>query len=217
MARGWIEELLTGPSYHFTYPGFDWVAPLGTRPMYAVFCVMGASALAVAFGWRTRTMAAVYFLTFTYVELIDKATYLNHYYLVSLLAFLLVLFPCDAALSVTAGRHGTRGGRVPLLHYWIFRVQIGLVYLFAGLAKLNGDWLLRAEPLAIWLPPRADVFPLLAEPWVAYVMSWCGMLFDLSARFCCASNRLASWRTRRSWPSMSSPGSCFPSACSLGS
>lgn len=188
VACGWVEELLTGPSYHFTYAGFDWITPLGTPAMYGVFGIMALSALSIALGLRTRSAAAVFFLTFTYVELIDKTTYLNHYYLVSLLAFLLVIFPCDQAFALS--RKGPEE-QLPLLHYFLFRFQIGLVYFFAGLAKLNADWLFRAEPLAIWLPPRADVFPLLGEPWVPFVMSWCGALFDLSVPF------LLAWKATR--------------------
>ena len=41
-----------------------------------------------------------------------------------------------------------------------------MVYVFAGLAKLNADWLLDAQPLRIWLAARSDlpiVGPLLAQ------------------------------------------------------
>ena len=34
-------------------------------------------------------------------------------------------------------------------------MQVGLVYGFAGLAKLRGDWLLRAQPLRTWLAAHA--------------------------------------------------------------
>ena len=40
---------------------------------------------------------------------------------------------------------------------WLFRFQVGVVYAFAGLAKLQPDWLVRALPLELWLPARADV------------------------------------------------------------
>jgi hypothetical protein len=62
------------------------------------------------------------------------------------------------------------------------RLQVGVVYFFAGLAKLNADWLFRAEPLRIWLAARADmplIGGLLAQAWVAYLASYLGALFDL--------------------------------------
>jgi hypothetical protein len=65
---------------------------------------------------------------------------------------------------------------------WLLRFQIAVVYVFAGLAKLNADWIFRAEPLRTWLAARADVpllGPWLAEPWMAFAMSWAGAAYDL--------------------------------------
>jgi vitamin K-dependent gamma-carboxylase len=187
VARGWVYELYQAPTYHFTYLGFDWVKPWPGGWMYVHFALMGLSALGIALGAFTRVSAALFFLTFTYAELIDKATYLNHYYLVSLLALLLCFVPSNRRYSVDAWRLRRRGkampGDVGLWAYWLLRAQVGLVYGFAGLAKLNPDWLLRAEPLRTWLPGHADVpwlGSLLAEPGLAYVMSWAGAAFDLS-------------------------------------
>ena len=65
----------------------------------------------------------------------------------------------------------------------IFRVQLSIVYFFAGLAKVNLDWLFRAQPLATWLPGRYDL-PIIGD-WlhlkeVAYLFSWAGCLYDLT-------------------------------------
>jgi hypothetical protein len=71
---------------------------------------------------------------------------------------------------------------VPAWTVMAVRFQLGLVYFFAGTAKLNADWLLRAEPLKIWLAARTDVpifGGLLSETWFAYVASYAGALFDL--------------------------------------
>jgi hypothetical protein len=57
------------------------------------------------------------------------------------------------------------------------------VYVFAGIAKLNPDWLLDAQPLRIWLAARTDrpiVGAWLDEPAVAHLFSWAGALFDLT-------------------------------------
>ena len=39
----------------------------------------------------TRFFAAGFFALFSYVELIEKSCYLNHYYFVSIVSFLLIL------------------------------------------------------------------------------------------------------------------------------
>lgn len=187
MANGWVGELLVAPPYHFTYWGFDWVKPFSHGGMLLFFAVMGLAALSLAVGLFTRLSAAVFCALFTYAELIDKATYLNHYYLASLLALLLVFLPSDALWSIDAWRRARAGravkGSVPALAYFVLRAQMAAVYSYAGFAKLDGDWLLRAEPIRTWLPARVEselLLGLAREPFVAYAMSWAGAAFDLS-------------------------------------
>jgi len=64
---------------------------------------------------------------------------------------------------------------------WLLRLQVGVVYTFAGLAKLSSDWLLHHQPLRIWLGSHTDM-PILGvvfrQLWAAPVMSWAGFLFD---------------------------------------
>ena len=53
----------------------------------------------------------------------------------------------------------------------ILRAQMIVLYFFAGLAKLNPDWLLNAQPLAIWLSAKTNtplIGNLLDETWVHY-------------------------------------------------
>jgi hypothetical protein len=185
--NGWAYELLVAPPYHFTYWGFDWVKPLSHGGMLLFFALMGLASLSLAAGFFTRVSAAIFGATFTYAELIDKATYLNHYYLASLLALLFVFVPSETMWSIDAWRR-RRSGRaasasVPALSYFVLRAQMAAVYVFAGLAKLDSDWLLRAEPIRTWLPARVEselLIGLAREPFVAYAMSWAGAVFDLS-------------------------------------
>jgi vitamin K-dependent gamma-carboxylase len=185
-AYGWIDELYVQPSFHFTYFGFGWVRPWPGLGMYVHFAVMALAALCLCVGVASRLSALIFFLTFTYAELIEKASYLNHYYFVSLVSLLLATMPCGAAFSVDAIWRHRRG--LPRLDarawcYGVLRAQVGLLYFFAGLAKLNGDWLLAAEPLGTWLALHAET-PLIG-PWLAsragaYVASYAGAAFDLS-------------------------------------
>jgi hypothetical protein len=182
VTKGWVDELLLSPPYHFTYLGFDWVTPLPRAWMYGHFVVLGALALSIAVGFATRPAAFAFAALFTYAELIDKATYLNHYYFVSLVALLLAFVPAGAVWSLDA-RRTRQSPRVPAGSYLLLRAQVAVVYLYAGLAKLDHDWLFRAEPLRTWLRGRAElpvVGGLLAEPATAFVMSWAGAAFDLS-------------------------------------
>src|SRR5688572_11019724 len=64
VAKGWVDELLLSPSYHFTYLGFDWVEPLPRAWMYGHFAVLGALALSIAAGFATRFAAFAFALLF---------------------------------------------------------------------------------------------------------------------------------------------------------
>ncbi|MEL6305381.1 MAG: HTTM domain-containing protein [Bacteroidota bacterium] len=66
------------------------------------------------------------------------------------------------------------------------KLLLGMVYVYAGLAKLNSDWLLRAMPLKIWLPPKYDlplIGSVMGENWAHYAFSWSGALYDLTIPF----------------------------------
>jgi vitamin K-dependent gamma-carboxylase len=171
LARGWVEELYLAPATHLTYPGFGWVRPLPAPLMYAVVVGVAVAAVALAMGVRTRLCAAALTVGFAYCELIDAALYLNHYWFITLGALLLVVLPT------------AREGEVPVVTVWALRAQLAVVYVVAGLAKLNADWLIRAEPLATWLPARTDrpvIGRFLDEPFVAVMASWAGTVFDLT-------------------------------------
>jgi hypothetical protein len=71
---------------------------------------------------------------------------------------------------------------IPAWPIWLLRAQIGIVYFYAAIAKINADWLLHAEPLKMWLSARTD-FPIIGqffdEAWMAYLLSYGGFLLDL--------------------------------------
>ena len=183
-AFGWIDELYVQPSHHFSYPGFGWVRPWPAWGMYLHFAALGALSVAIAVGYRYRLAAALYFIGFAYVELIDRTTYLNHHYWIVLAALLIVFLPLNRLGSVDARRDPTlSSATVPAWTIWALRAQVGVVYVFAGVAKLNPDWLFDAQPIRIWLYQHGDmpIFgPILGEPWAAYFVSWAGAAFDLT-------------------------------------
>jgi len=187
MYMGWIEDAYTHPTFHFTYHFFDWVTPFSTNTMYAIVTLCGLSALCIGIGFLYRISTLLFFISFTYLELIEKSWYLNHYYFVSLVAFLLLLVPANRYFAVdTKLFQKIKTHTVPAWTLLIFKLQLSVVYFYGGIAKLKSDWLLDAQPLTIWLKARTDL-PLLG--WLfeydltAYVFSWSGMLYDISIPF----------------------------------
>jgi len=183
-AHGWISEYFLEPRHFFTYFGFEWVRPWPGIGMYLHFAAMGALALCITVGLFYRASVVGFGALFAYAHLIDKTNYLNHYYLVVCLCFLMAFLPLHRYASLDARRRpALRSATVPAWVVWALRAQIGLVYVFGGIAKLKPDWLLGAQPMQIWLAQSTDVpllGPLFAERWMAYAMSWAGAAYDLS-------------------------------------
>ena len=187
MAHGWVTDFYISPRFHFPFYGFEWVKPLPLAGMYAVYVVMTASALMICAGLFYRTGAILFCLCFVYTTLLDKTYYLNHYYLVSLLSLLLILVPANRFFSLDVLRNpALQKMRVPAWTINIFKCQLAIVYVYAGLSKLNTDWLINAMPLKIWLPAKQSLPVIgkwLALPGTAVLFSYGGMLFDLSIVF----------------------------------
>jgi hypothetical protein len=184
--NGWIETLYLQPKFHFSYYGFEWVKPIGNYT-YLIFAVCGLSAFLVAIGLKYRLAVITFFLSFTYIELMDKTTYLNHYYFISILSFLMIFLPANAYFSVDNLLKRKTYTSIPKWTIDSIKLLIGIVYIYAGLAKLNSDWLFKAMPLKIWLPSKYDL-PFLGnsfmqQEWFHYAMSWSGMVYDLCIPF----------------------------------
>lgn len=191
------KEYFNPDKFQFKYFGFEWVRPLQEPGLSVVFLSTMAAALLVTLGRWYRVAAVVFATGFTYVFLLEKALYLNHGYLFCWLSWLMVLLPAHRQWSLDVLKNpALRSDQVARWALWILPFLMGIVYFFGGVAKLNADWLLRAEPMKMWLSNRADM-PLLGKLWAlegtAYLMAWGGMLLDLSAPF------LLCFRQTRPW------------------
>jgi hypothetical protein len=186
-SKGWIDSLFIQPDHFFHYYGFGWVKPFGEFGMYVVFALLLISSLCIALGMFYRIATVVYFVLFTYVELIDVTNYLNHYYFISLVAFLMCFLPAHRCLSFDVWRKPSLyRDAIPSWPIVIIKFQLGIVYFFAGIAKLNQEWLFDAMPMSIWLQAEAH-WPVIGnfftEKWLAYSFSWLGCIFDLTVVF----------------------------------
>ncbi len=184
--KGWIETIYIQPKFHFSYFGFEWVKSLGNFT-YILFFVCGLAAIFVALGFKYRIAIITFFLSFTYIELMDKTIYLNHYYFISMMSFLMIFLPLNASFSIDSYLNKKSYKLVPNWTIDSIKIMLTIVYLYAGLAKINSDWLLKAMPLKIWLPSKYDL-PFLGENlmqqnWFHYAMSWSGMFYDLLIPF----------------------------------
>ena len=100
--HGWIGRYFTGKEFYFTYWPFDFVQPWPGDGMFIHFGLMAVFAACIVLGLFYRVSATAFFLMFTYVFLLEQARYLNHYYLVCLIAFVMIFMPANRHFSLDA-------------------------------------------------------------------------------------------------------------------
>ena len=191
--KGWVNDLYEVPTYFFTYYGFDWVSPLSPPFIYVLFLLLLIACIFIIFGLFYRANTVLFFIIFTYIELIDKTNYLNHYYFISLISLLLILIPANSYFSLDTYFGICK--RKETINAWqinIIKLQIGLVYFFAGISKLNYHWLIEAQPLINWLKHQSD-FPIIGKlflyDFTAYLFSWVSAIFDIFIFFLLINKR----------------------------
>lgn len=182
-ATGKIATDFATPGFHYTWDGFEWVKPLPVGGMKVVFIVMGVAAVGITIGFQYRLSALVCCGLFTYQFLIDKAYYLNHYYLTCLLTLLLVFIPAHRSLSLDALTHPSiRSNVAPRWALWLIRFQIAIPYVYGGIAKFDPDWI-RGRPAALFLLRRQDhlgfLAPYASDQWFVWLIAYGGLVFDL--------------------------------------
>jgi vitamin K-dependent gamma-carboxylase len=174
--------LLLHANVLFTYWPFTFVKLMPSPLMYGVEIMLVVAGVFMALGFYYRLSAIAVFVGSTYLFLLDSGRYLNHIYLVCLLAFLMIFLPANRRWSLDARFDpNIRRDEVPAWTLWLLRFQIAVPYFFGGLAKLNGDWF-RGQPLHSMLLVHRD-FPLLGHyfnnRWFFDFLNWGSLLLDL--------------------------------------
>jgi vitamin K-dependent gamma-carboxylase len=181
IATGWVKRTLIDPSFTFPFFGLDVLQPLPGNGMYIYFSCMAVLGLLVMVGLYYRASIIAFTVMWTSVYLMQKSSYNNHYYLLVLLCFLMCLVPAHASHSIDAHRKQKQVHECPAWCIWIFIAQIGIVYTFAAIAKLHGDWLSGLATKAI-LESRSNT-PVLGllfgERWFQLFVAYAAIAFDL--------------------------------------
>ena len=171
------------PVYYFTYPLFDLLGlkPLSKHFLWLIFYALQISAVGIMLGLFTRLCFIVFTSAFGYFFFMESSPYTNHYYLIFLLSFLMCFGHSGSIFSLDSLiKKNTRREQVGYWELFLLRLQICVVFVFGGLAKVNADWLIQAAPLYLNLIKHFSFlgYPL-QEKWMAVVLSWGGMLSDL--------------------------------------
>jgi vitamin K-dependent gamma-carboxylase len=199
-----LDNYYVGPDIKFNLPydGFGWLPVLPANAMYALVGLMGLAAMTMALGLFYRASAVIVFIAWGYLYALEatRTYWMSHYYLVLLITFLLIWMPAAQRYSIDALRARRRKpeSSIPFWPVLLLRGQLLIAYFYAGVAKLNADWLLDAQPVRYYLSQPHVIAPyewflshaqleamkaFLASPGLAYFISWSGAIFDLAVGF----------------------------------
>ncbi|MEQ9466261.1 MAG: HTTM domain-containing protein [Ekhidna sp.] len=178
---GWVHETFVEPKFTFTIIGFEWLQPLDGNGMIFYFMAMGIAGILMMLGLFYRTSAFVFAGMWTMVYLMQKSHYNNHYYLLVLMSWVMLLLPAHKSNSLDAkwGLTVSKNTCARICH-WFFIIQVAIVYLYASFNKMHADWTL-AKPIGIWFQYKADYWligPLLQEAWFQHFIAWGGIVYD---------------------------------------
>ena len=98
--NGWVVTQVLDPIWTFPFDGFEWLPRPSTAGAWVLFLGMILGGLMLLAGRTAKIGAGLFFVCFTYVELLDKSNYLNHYYFVSLVAFMLCWLPTLSLIHI---------------------------------------------------------------------------------------------------------------------
>ncbi len=179
---GWIRRTLIEPEFTFTFIGFEWLQPLPGFGMYYYFFIMGTLGLCIAIGYKYRLGIISFTVMWTAVYLMQKSAYNNHYYLLVLISLFMCFFPAQRAYSIDVRKKPEiKSDFMPSYVKWIFVLQLFIMYSYASIAKLYGDWL-DLGIIRILMLDKADyplIGQLLQETWLHNLIGIFGILFDL--------------------------------------
>ena len=176
-----FKPVFQDPQFLFKYAGFEWVKLYPGDGIYWHFLATKIAAICLTVGLLTRVSAAVLCYSVTYVLLVERQIYLNHYYLLACAAGLLVFLPAARSLSFDAALGiEKKQTTCPRWQIWLVRFQLGMPYVFGAIAKLDSDWL-QGQPAAIYLSRKdfwlVEMFSKI--PGYAQIFAFGGFLLDL--------------------------------------
>jgi len=182
IVTGWIERTLVEPKFTFNFIGFDWIQPLPGNGMYFYFLVMGTLGVLIMLGYKYRFSIIAFTILWTGVYLMQKTSYNNHYYLLILISLFMCFFPANRSYSLDAKMNpGLKSESMYSWVKWVIILQLFIVYTYAAIAKLYGDWF-DLRIVRILMLNKADYYiigELLQEPWIHRAIATMGIFFDL--------------------------------------
>jgi vitamin K-dependent gamma-carboxylase len=136
--------------FSFRYPYLEWLPDFPEMYIWFRGALVLCGLLLVAGIWpRIASFVAAFLVAYGFLLVPEQ--YLNHIYLFWIYLFLMAFVPSNRnfALRLPFGL-SPRPGNVRYIHLFLLKVQTEIVLVYAGLVKINADWL-ALVPLRSWL------------------------------------------------------------------
>jgi hypothetical protein len=199
-----LETYYTGADihFHFPYPAFEWLPLLPAHWIHGLVWIQAIAGIMMAIGFCYRASAVAVFLAWGYLWVVEstRTYWQSHYYLETLLTFLMIWMPAARRYSLDAwlARGQDLPRTVPFWSIFLLRGQLLIAYFYAGVAKLNIDWIRDAMPVRWFLAQAHVTAPferyltagqfawlksVVQSPEFAFFISHTGLVFDLAVGF----------------------------------
>lgn len=189
--QDYFYNLLVYSKYFIKYDYFEWIELTTPENLKVIFAVGIIASFFIAIGFLYRISTVVAFLLWCYLFFTDQGHNNNHYYLIGMFLFFLIIVNANEWGSVKNIKNKAR--EIPGWNYLVFKLLILILYFYGGVAKLNSDWL-NGYPLKYWLSGRDHLGPffkeLLEKDFTIYLFSYYGLIFDLLVGFLLFHKRL---------------------------
>ena len=163
---GFIQNNILEPT--FLFPFLDSIKPLEDNLMiYGLNGILLISSILTISNKFYRTGLLIYLCSFTYLWMLCQGYFNNHYYLISIICFLLIFSSSPFS--------NTEKTRVPRIHLYSLTGLIVSVYFIAGINKINPYWLFDIQPMTFILTELG----INKDSTLISIFSYMGLLFDL--------------------------------------
>jgi hypothetical protein len=164
--------------------GLAWLKPLPQPFMHVLFAIMAFLSLMISVGYFFRFSSLLFIVIYLYVSSIDKAQahLFSNFFLLT--TVFLAILPSHRYFSLDILRNPSlRVDFIPRWCVWVIKLQVAFLFINAGMAKLNQDWLLQAQPFTRWVElywSGTAIGNILIKPSVAIITCWLIVFIELA-------------------------------------
>lgn len=163
---GFIQKNIIDPT--FLFPFIKKVTPLSDNFMiYGLNGLLVISPILMIINKFYKIGLLIYLISFTYLWVLCQGYFNNHYYLISIICFLLLFSKSPFSRIEKV--------RVPQFHLYSLIFLIVVVYIIAGINKINPYWLYDIQPMTFILSKAG----LNESSFLIPLLSYLGLFFDL--------------------------------------